>query len=218
MDGVLVDTSQCHDFAYQALMNRLGLPIVDYGELAGRSTKSVVNEYLGHLSVEEQNECIAFKQQQALLLLKTADIVFSDTVQTIKTLHHQGFRLGLGTSASKNSVSLILDRLAVHHLFDVVVTADDVNNGKPSPEIFNKAIEGLMFCSNQVLIVEDSLAGLQAGLQSGAYVANVRCEIAKDRFGLPDRGYCGYYPDLASLVNELNRHMTQRSNSKEQGL
>ena len=218
MDGVLVDTSRCHDLAYQALMNRLGLPTMDYGELAGRSTKSVVREHLSHLSIKEQNECIAFKQRQALLLLKTADIVFSDTVQAIKALHHQGFRLGLGTSASKNSAALVLDRLAVHHLFDVVVTADDVNNGKPNPEIFNKAIDELELPSNQVLIVEDSLAGIQAALQSDAYVVNVRCEIAKDRFGFSWDGYCGYYCDLDSLVNDLNRPMAQQSNSQEQVL
>ena len=199
MDGVLVDTSHCHDQAYRCLMNQAGLPSVDYAILAGRSTREVIASYFPDSSHEEQRKWVAFKQYQALELIKTADIVYDDTIDVVRSLHEHGYRLGMGTSASRQSAMMVLERLGLGAVFTSVVTADDVTHTKPDPEIFNRVMADLDLDPRATLIVEDSEAGVNSGLATGADVVNVRHQLIR----ADANGYRGFYPDLATLRNEI---------------
>ncbi len=174
MDGVLVDTSPCHEKAYDRLWSKLGLRGPKYEQLAGRSTKEVIKQVCGHFTPSERHKWVTYKQNEALKLLRSADIIFPDTVSTLKTLHGAGFKLALATSASRPSASLVLERLGAAEWFDIVITADDVEKAKPDPEIFIRAIQTLGLEPSKTLIIEDSRAGIESGLACGAKVINVR--------------------------------------------
>ncbi|NKB75732.1 MAG: HAD-IA family hydrolase [Gammaproteobacteria bacterium] len=199
MDGVLVDTSPCHEQAYNRLMTKLKLPAVEYEQLAGRSTKDVVDQLCGHLSSQARQQCVSYKQTEALKLLRTADIVFADTVCSIEKLHRAGFKLALATSASKASAGLVLDRLGVSHLFEAVITADHVKKAKPDPEIFCRAIKALGLAPSASLIIEDSVAGVRSGLAAGARVVNVRNRISH----IEHPSFSGFYGDLTEVTGLL---------------
>lgn len=202
MDGVLVDTSPCHGEAYRRLWVKLGLPEISYEQLAGRSTKGVIEEYCPDLSKEARNQSVSFKQNEALTLLREADIVFADTVESVRELHENNFKLALATSASSGSTRLVLERLGIHDLFEVVVTGDQVTRAKPDPEIFKKAIRSLGLVVSQSLIIEDSAAGIAAGLASGGRVINVRNRVENVKNNEHER-FLGYYSDLKKVTHLL---------------
>ena len=204
MDGVLVDTSPCHAEAYRRLWEKLELPQLPYHDLAGRSTKGVIDAYCAHLSPESRKQIVADKQGMALELLMNADIVFSDTIRAVKALHRRKLTLGLATSASQASANLVLERLGIGSLFDAVITADQVSNAKPDPELFVRAMNSLGALPSTAIVVEDSKAGIQAGLAAGAKVVNVRNKVD----GVNHDCFLGYCRDLNELTQRISSSFT----------
>ena len=131
--------------------------------------------------------------------IRSADIVFDDTLSVLHALNQRGLRFALATSASKASADLVLSRLGVASLFDVVVTADDIEQAKPFPDVFNQAIRALNLTSDEVVIVEDSVAGVQAGLAANARLINVRHRVD----GIDHPNFLGFCDDLHALLAQI---------------
>ena len=67
----------------------------------------------------------------------------------------------------------ILEYTKKKELFDLILTADDINNPKPDPEGFNKAIEYYNANPKDCIIFEDSEVGIEAALKSNATIYKV---------------------------------------------
>lgn len=199
MDGVLVNTSPCHDLAYQMVWLNWNVEGPEYVEIAGRSTREVISEYCASLSSEQQQECIEFKQKTALELLRREEIVFEDTLDVLHSLIKQKLRLALATSASLAGAQLVLNRLQAENLFDSVVTSEDVEHAKPAPDLFVKAIESIGVEPEQSLIIEDSESGIQAALAAGAWVVSVR----EQAFDIQNDRYIGHFESLEHMHQDL---------------
>ena len=76
-----------------------------------------------------------------------------------------GFHLAIGTSTPRANVELILDELDFAAYFAAIVSAEDVTNGKPDPQVFLLAAERLGMPPAHCVVVEDAVAGVQAALQ-----------------------------------------------------
>ncbi len=77
--------------------------------------------------------------------------------------------IALATSSRREIASRYMIRAKVYRYFDILVCGDDVENGKPDPEIFTKAIMELSCPADRCLIVEDSQNGMLAAIASGAH-------------------------------------------------
>ncbi len=80
---------------------------------------------------------------------------------------------GIATSASRAFATEILDRFDMRERFRFVLTADDVREGKPDPEIYLKAAARLERSPQQVLVLEDSHVGIQSAAAAGAFAVAV---------------------------------------------
>lgn len=204
MDGVLVDTSPSHAQAYALLWNRLSIQGPDYSTIAGRSTSNVIDEYAQHLSKKERQQAVSFKQSSALQFLENAEFEFNDTVSSLLKMKATHLPMVVATSASKASSSLVLNRLNVAHCFKAVITAEEVKNAKPAPDLFLKAIDYLGHGAQQVLIIEDSQSGIDAALASGAWVVSVR----NANLQVNHSHYLGHFANLADMTQWLLAKMT----------
>ncbi|MBT7739267.1 MAG: HAD-IA family hydrolase, partial [Cryomorphaceae bacterium] len=71
------------------------------------------------------------------------------------------------------NVSLIIKELEIYDDFDSIICGDEVDNGKPNPEMFNKTIDRFKINKNECLIFEDSLEGIKAAKNSGINVIGI---------------------------------------------
>ena len=85
-------------------------------------------------------------------------------------------RLGLATSSVSKSARPFLDRHQLTGFFDVIVTGEEVEHGKPAPDIYLRAADKLDISADQCLVVEDSLSGIAA-----AKAARMRVVAIPDR-------------------------------------
>jgi HAD superfamily hydrolase (TIGR01509 family) len=101
----------------------------------------------------------------------------------------QPVRLGLATSSVSTSARPFLDRHQLTKLFEVVVTGDEVDHGKPAPDIYLRAVQNLNVSANDCLVVEDALSGIAAAKAAKLRVA-----------AIPDRRFV----DLSKYENQAD--------------
>lgn len=197
LDGVLVRTDRVHRLAWEDLWRRLDLAAPDYSSIAGQTTRQTIETLTASRrpSPEEIAGWVDFKQERARSYLQSEAVGFADTLPVLTALSEKRFTLALGTGASRRRTDESLARLGISAFFSIVVTAEDVQRGKPDPEVFRTVLSRAARGTEETLIVEDSVLGLQAALGSGAWAVSVRDGVSSDH----DR-FLGALDDLRSLL------------------
>lgn len=90
----------------------------------------------------------------------------------------KGIRMGIATSNSRKITGGVLKALGIGRYFQTVVTADEVEHSKPSPDIYLKAAAGLGISPEHCLVFEDIPAGIIAGKRAGMRVCAVEDDFS----------------------------------------
>jgi HAD superfamily hydrolase (TIGR01509 family) len=99
--------------------------------------------------------------------------LFPHTKDVLQELRQQKLRLAVATSSVSTSARPFLDRHQLTKLFEVVVTGDEVDRGKPAPDIYLRAVEQLNVPADDCLVVEDALSGIAAAKAAKLRVAAI---------------------------------------------
>jgi len=110
--------------------------------------------------------------------------LFPSGKATLERLREMKICLALATSSVSASARPFLERTGIRSLFEVVITGDQVERGKPHPDIYMLAAEKLEMGSDSCLVIEDALAGIAA-----AKAANMRVAAIPDSRFVDPREY-----------------------------
>jgi len=101
--------------------------------------------------------------------------LFPSTKQVLQELRQMNppLRLGLATSSVSASARPFLDRHKLTPFFEVIVTGEEVERGKPHPDIYLRAAEKLDVATDACLAIEDSLSGIAAAKAANMRVAAI---------------------------------------------
>jgi HAD superfamily hydrolase (TIGR01509 family) len=104
-------------------------------------------------------------------------------------------RLALATSSVSASARPFLDRHQLTSFFKIIITGDEIERGKPDPEIYLLAADKLGIGTDECLVIEDSLSGIAAAKAAHMRVA-----------AIPDKGQSGSDPlvDLRDYEKEAD--------------
>lgn len=95
----------------------------------------------------------------------------------IKEILHQlkdkGYPIGIFTGKGRESSIITLRKLRVDHYFDLIITGDDVENHKPSPEGILKFVNHFGLKPARVLMIGDSVSDVIASKEAGIKIASV---------------------------------------------
>jgi len=123
---------------------------------------------LGDEISETQVEELGHKKEEYYRALIRGDVgAAPGFVPLLKALSDNEFKVAVATSAPRQNVELILDELGVKEQLDAVVTAEDVERGKPDPETFPLAAERCNVEPKRCVVFEDAVAGIQAAKAAG---------------------------------------------------
>jgi beta-phosphoglucomutase-like phosphatase (HAD superfamily) len=114
----------------------------------------------------------------------------------LEKLRLMKMQLAVATSSVSASARPFLDRHQLTKFFDVIITGDEVERGKPDPEIYLRAAEKLGVAPSESLVIEDSLSGIAAAKAAKMHVAAV-----------PDRRFVDprtYEKQADHLLNDLS--------------
>ena len=177
LDGVICFTDEYHYLAWKAMADELGVAFdrVINNRLRGVSrmeSLDIILERYGGVLSQEEKQALAEKKnglyREYLKQMSPADL--SEEVKTtLDALRGLGMKLAIGSS-SKNA-PFILGQLGLGDYFDAVSDGNNITRSKPDPEVFVKAAEMLKLPAADCLVVEDAVAGAQAGHSGGFEVA-----------------------------------------------
>lgn len=179
LDGVICSTDQYHFEAWKALADELGIPFDarDNDRLRGVSrmeSLEIVLEKSKTQYSQSEKEYMAEEKNRIYrrLLCRMGPQDLSGEVRTtLDALRARGLKLAIGSS-SKNA-PFILERIGLGTYFDAVSDGNGITHSKPDPEVFLKAAQFLDLAPAACLVVEDAVAGAQAGHAGGFAVACV---------------------------------------------
>ena len=170
MDGVITNTMPDHCSSWKSVLREEGLDIAseDIYKREGQSGLSALKDiFREHQKV--------FDEESGTLILKKKEELFRAIVRIrfivgarsfLKHLHKSDIRLGLVTGTSRCELRKILPDVLCN-LFSVIVTGNDVKEGKPHPEPYEKSLQGLGIASNEAVVIENAPFGIQAAKQAG---------------------------------------------------
>ena len=178
-DGVLVDSTPAVEAQYNRWAQENGLDAKALMSFAhGVRTVEVVRRWAPHLDAEEETRRIEEREADdpAVKVMPGA----ADLLDSIPS-----GRWGIVTSGGRLLAST---RIRMLHLPEppVLITADDVKQGKPDPEPYLKGAELLGVNPGACIVVEDAPAGIRAAHAAGMRVIAMPSTYPMEALGEAD--------------------------------
>jgi beta-phosphoglucomutase len=168
-DGVIVDSHSAHKQAWRAFLSSIRREVTAEElefVVEGQKREAILQHFLGPLTPQQIAHYGALKD--ALLRDSAPEPKTIDGLDRfMKQIRDARLPMALGSSASRRRVEIILDRLNLKSSFQVVITGDDVTQGKPDPAIFRMAAAGLGAEARNILVCEDAVSGVEAAKAAG---------------------------------------------------
>jgi len=185
LDGVLWDSSGVHARAFAQAFREMGvkLPKSAYRKIAGMGTEEAIMQLLETFVRKPIRECAKpaqmakRKRELAASWLEVRATVDPEVVPALRLLRQHGFKTALATSASRSTMEVFLSSLPPARWFDTTLCSADVPLAKPAPDLFLAAAAHLDAPPSSCVVVEDSLAGLQAANAAGMPVIAYRLNV-----------------------------------------
>src|SRR6476660_400944 len=201
LDGVLADSEPWWNQIDAKLLAEYGVSYRGeyHRNVLGVSYRLAVQFYKNafHISASVE-ELMRRRGEIATDLFANRVNLFPSAKMTLEQLREMKLPLAVATSSVSASARPLLDRTGIRSLFSVVVTGDEVQQGKPNPDIYLRAAKKLGISPEACLVIEDSLAGIAAGK-----AANMRVAAMPDRRFVDPREYEGEADYLLGSLSEI---------------
>jgi beta-phosphoglucomutase len=176
LDGVVVDTGEFHKQAWFDLARKEGFEISEefFLNIFGMQNYQILPILAGRdVSGEMLKELSEWKESRYRDLIKGKVKLMDGVLSLVADLKKHGFLLAVGTSTPRVNLDFILENLQVDGYFDACVAGEDAAKGKPAPDTFLRAAAKLGLSPRCCVVVEDAIAGVEAGKSAGMAVVAV---------------------------------------------
>ena len=230
LDGTLVETEELKALSYARASAELcpdlneGEVIEAFKDLVGLSRQEVAIGLMRRFGLEDaaRRRMVGFEvdtpwQAYVQIRLRIYVTLLADpklvlghsyphNIALLREVRREGYPTALATQSHREQARRVLDILGLADEFDVMVTRDDVEHGKPDPEMHLLAARELNVVPEECLAIEDSPAGVKAALAAGAEIVVVTTDLTRQKFrdtNLLDRSHI--VDDPRTLPNVVRR-------------
>ncbi len=170
MDGTMVDNMMTHHRGWQKTLAGYGLDLTLEEVMAtchGKNVEIIERMFPGRYTLAAR-ERISFEKESGYREIFLAELrLVPGLAELLETAKNASIPMGIGTAAPLANVDFVLDNLHIRHYFQAVVHADDVEKGKPEPDVFFKVADLLGVRYDECLVFEDSPTGARTALNAG---------------------------------------------------
>jgi beta-phosphoglucomutase family hydrolase len=176
-DGVIVDSSRHHEWAWQRLAQELDHPLPDgfFHRSFGMKNETAIKELLGWTLDPERLRRLSLRKE----------VLFREEVHRASAAALPGVRpwldqlraaaipCAVGSSTPLVNIECVSEMIGLAGRFDIVVSAEDVAQGKPDPEVFLLAAQRLGLPPERCVVFEDAHVGIEAARAASMRVVAV---------------------------------------------
>lgn len=206
LDGTLVETEELKALSYARAAAELrpdlneGEVTEAFGDLVGLSRQEVAVGLMRRFGLEgaARGRMAEFGvetpwQAYVQIRLRIYETLVADpklvlshryphNIALLRDVRREGYPTALATQSYREQARRVLDILGLADEFDVVVTRDDVEHGKPDPEMHLLAARELGVRPEECLAIEDSPSGVEGALAAGTEVVAVTTDLTRQKF------------------------------------
>ncbi len=172
MDGVLINSEIVYLELFVQFLHEQGVhkTVEDMLELVGSSREKediLISSFL-NLSIEETR-----KRKDAFFVQHPVDyskIKKPGVDEILAYLSEHQIVIGLASSSPMDNILEVLDACKIRSYFTYILSGEDFTQTKPHPEIYETMIQKMKANREDIVVVEDSVYGIQAAKQAGLFV------------------------------------------------
>lgn len=202
LDGTLIQTEVLKATSYAQAIHQLTKHTVResqvlevFGKFVGLSRDKVLEGLYGEFPSEleyhlDSKDSDHIKERIINKRLSIYDNILKDTtllskhfcpftLQLLHRAHSEKLKCVLATMSHLPQAKRVVTLMGITDKLDLILTRDDVEKGKPDPEIYLKAKNTLRLNSDECLVIEDSVNGIKAGLNAGMQVFAVTNDVTR---------------------------------------
>lgn len=176
LDGLMVNTEDIYDHVCDELLGKRGLRF-------SRELKLKMMGRPGHVAIQIMKEELELADSIPDLQDEVAHLFHDIMPRFVQRLPGLSELLDfadeleipkcVATSSFRHHADRVLEECELTARFDFILTSEDVTHGKPHPEVYLLAAEKHEVSPGQMLVLEDSVQGTRAGIDSGSVTVAV---------------------------------------------
>jgi len=176
-DGTLAETMPLHYKAWLALFKEAGTPFVfeeDYFyHLGGTPTAEIVRIFNKKYGTDFDAVKLAHQKEDLFIETMHELTPIEEVVALARSYKAAGKPVSVASGGMKPIVLKTLEMIGLKDFFPIVVTPEDVERGKPFPDMFLLAAEKMGTKPEKTLVFEDAVTGIKAAQAAGMQYAVV---------------------------------------------
>ena len=185
IDGTIVNSMRYHIESWKAVLHDHGYEMTykEVGEKLAGINDEIAERFLGgRIPKEERTKIWKEKEERFREKFHPEENVIEGFFPFLEAMQKRGIALAIGSSAPEENVTYILSRLNILDRFKAIIQGEDVNVGKPDPEVFIKAASLLDIPIQDCLVFEDSYSGAEASFRAGSRTIIILTSKTKSNF------------------------------------
>lgn len=204
MDGLMIDSEPIALEAWRALAGEHGreVPTELYQQVIGETPIYGVRHLRSALDLPFEDQELLEEYWSRRTSLMCAKVQPSEgLVELLELLRANGVAAAVASNSPCDYVLAVLRALSLEGYFECVLSSEDVDRGKPAPDVYRSALECLRVSADETLVLEDSPAGIEAAKAAGLTCYAVpNGELAHLDFSAADRVFASLL-EVAALLN-----------------
>lgn len=178
-DGVVIDSHAQHEESWELLFEELSRPMPGdfFKRTFGMRNQQIIPEWFDFVDAADLETIARLGGRKEELY---RDILRRDGLEALPGVHDLleelqdlGIPAAVGTSTPRVNIDFVMDMIGLTGMFAATITAEDVTAGKPDPQVFLKAAEGIQREPKNCIVFEDAYVGIEAGKRAGMKVVGV---------------------------------------------
>lgn len=190
LDGTLVDTAANHYAAWKALLVEHGrdLTYEQFQPTFGLRNEDSLVDHFGFSPEPARIAALGARKEELFYasLEKDGVVMQPGAAALLERLRALGVRQAIASSAPPANIMLILRLLDLRDAFVAIVSGEEVERGKPAPDIMLRAAALLAVPPTQCVVFEDAPAGVAAGKAAGSRVIAIDASFGAALLGQAD--------------------------------
>ncbi len=184
LDGVVVDSEPLHYLSEKEMLSKRGVNLrrSDIKEIVGRTEMEGIQYLKDRFGLKDSaKQLYEEKQRIYKRMLRKAVKPRPGLFKLLNSLEDEGMTLAIASSAPRENIDIVLKALGIEDKFRAVVSGDDVERGKPSPDIFLLAAQRIGIKPKNCLAIEDAQNGVEAAKRAGMTCIAVPNQFTQDQ-------------------------------------
>ncbi len=177
LDGVIIDSSKPHEKSWEllALEENLILPSGHFKKSFGMKNEIIIPSVLKWTNDQKKINLLSFKKEILYreIIAEEGLKPLPGVLELLSSLKHFNIPCAIGSSTPSLNLEATMKLLNIEGYFTATVCGDEVENGKPDPEVFTLAAQRIGCKPENCIVIEDAPVGILAAHNGGMKVIAV---------------------------------------------